>query len=470
MDIAASLRPAPAAYASTWGQIAWAVYEWARNPYVIVVTIYIWAPYFAAHVAPDPARGQALISLAHTISGATIAVLSPILGAIGDAAGRRKWWIAFFTAILASGAALMWFAEPHAGPDLLTLMFWTIVINSICFEFTAVFHNSMLPAICPRDRLGSLSGLGLALGNVGALVLLIFSLWAFALPGMVDWSFLPKAPLFGLDRLTHDPDRIVGPLVALWLIVFTLPMLFLTPDITRASISLSRAIKSGLIDLGHTLRSLRHHRNAAIYLLSRMIFADGKAGILIFGGVYAAGTFGWGVLSLTIYGIILSVCAFFGGMIGGYVDDRLGSKRALQISLALTLISTLTAISHTKTSLFGLVPIDPNMGHGLWPGLPFFSTWPELAYLGSGVFTAMAITSAYANSRTLLARLVPPDKTAQFFGLYALSGTATSFIAPTLIGLVTAISGSQRLGFSMALVLVGIGFAILFAVKAPARD
>jgi UMF1 family MFS transporter len=327
----------------------------------------------------------------------------------------------------------------------------------------------MLPLITPRNRLGSLSGLGLALGNMGGLLLLIFSLWAFALPGLVQWGFLPDAPLFGLSRADHGPDRVVGPLVAIWLIIFTLPMLILTPDVKVKNDGLIHAAQRGLTELVQTLKSLRDYKNVAIYLLSRTIFADGKLGILIFSGVYAAGTFGWGGLSLTIYGITLSVFAFFGGLFGGYIDDRFGPKRALQISLGVIVVSTMLSISHSKDSLFGFFPIDPAATHGLWPQVPFFATWPELAYLGSGIFTAMSITAAYSTARSLLAQLVPPDKTSQFFGLYALSGTATSFLAPSLIGIVTAASGSQRLGFSMALILVAIGFVILFAVKPPRR-
>jgi len=455
--------------ASRAGQFAWALYEWARNPYVIVVTVYIWAPYFASHVAESPAKGQALVSFAHTISGATIAILSPILGAIGDAAGHRKWWISIFTVILALGSSALWLAEPHAGPDLIFLVCALMVINALAYEFTAVFHNSMLPFITPRSRLGGLSGLGLALGNMGGLILLIFSLWAFALPGLVHWGFLPDAPLFGLTRDDHGPDRIVGPLVGIWLIIFTLPMLFLTPDVKAKGDGLINAARRGLRELYGTLKSLREYRNVAIYLISRTIFADGKLGILIFSGVYAAGTFGWGGLSLTIYGITLSVFAFFGGLFGGYIDDRFGPKRALQISLAVIVLSMAVGISHSKDLLFGLIPIDPATTHGLWPSVPFFSTWPELAYMASGIFTAMSITAAYSTARSLLAQLVPPDKTSQFFGLYALSGTATSFLAPSLIGIVTAASGSQRLGFSMAMVLVAIGFVILFAVKPPKR-
>ncbi len=469
MGVAVDTTPA-IRYASAAGQFSWALYEWARNPYVILITVYIWAPYFASHVASSPASGQALVSFAHTISGVTIAILSPILGAIGDAAGNRKRWITGFTVVLALGSWALWYAEPHADDFLMTVVFIAMIANAIAYEFTAVFHNSMLPFICPRTRLGGLSGLGLALGNGGGLLLLVFSLWAFALPGLTHWGFLPDAPLFGLSRDNHGPDRIVGPLVSIWLLVFTIPMLLLTPDVPSRGGGLLKAARRGLNELSQTLRSLREYRNVAVYLLARTIFADGKLGILIFSGVYAAGTFGWGGLSLTIYGITLSVFAFFGGLIGGVIDDRFGSKRALQIALGAILLSVGLSLTHSKELLFGLILFDPAVGHGLWPGVPFFSTWPELAFMGSGIFTAMAITSAYATARSLLVRLVPPEKTSQFFGLYALSGTATSFLAPSLIGIVTASTGNQRLGFSMALVLVAIGFVILFAVKAPKNN
>lgn len=455
--------------AGTAARFAWALFEWARNPYVILITIYVYAPYFAVHVTGDPVRGQALVSLAHTISGAAVAILSPIMGAVADAAGRRKPWIAIFATLLAAGSLALWAAYPGAPDWLVYTIVAVTVINGISYSFTEVFHNSMLPALAPPERLGGLSGLGLALGNMGALVLLLGALWAFALPGLVTWDLVPEAPLLGLDRGDHGPDRIVGPLVGLWLLIFTLPLLILTPDRPASGMALGRSIQLGLAQLLGTIKTLGAYRNVARYLIARMIFADGKAGVLIFSGVYAAGTFGWNGLALILYGIFLSIFAFVGGLIGGWLDDRLGSKRALQWSLALASLGLILAISQSKDALFGVIPYDPVNGARVWRSLPFFQTLPEIAYLLCGILIAMAITAAYASARTLLARLAPPDKISQFFGLYALAGTATSFLAPALVGLATAWSGSQRIGFSMPLVLIGLGFALLWGVR-PDRD
>ncbi|MGH2899182.1 MAG: MFS transporter, partial [Solirubrobacteraceae bacterium] len=186
---ARAMTGAPAA--SPLGQWSWAIFEWARNPYVILITIYIFAPYFTSTVVGDPVRGQALWGRINGYGGLVIALLSPILGAIADSGGRRKPWIAAWIAVMAPTSFCLWWALPGgAGLSIAWIAFF-LIANSVAFEFTAVFHNAMLPSIAPRERVGFLSGLGLALGNAGSLLILVFMLWAFTLPGAVTWSFVP---------------------------------------------------------------------------------------------------------------------------------------------------------------------------------------------------------------------------------------------------------------------------------------
>ncbi len=201
----------------------------------------------------------------------------------------------------------------------------------------------------------------------------------------------------------------------------------------------------------------------ALYLFARMFYNDGKTAVLIFGGVYAAGVFQWGPLTLTIYGVVLSVFAVAGGLFGGWLDNTFGSRNAILISIGGTSLGLLLAVSMTPNEIF-FVPYDAASAEPIW-SLPFFATIPEIAYVSVVILIAIFITAAYANSRTMLARIAPPEKMSEFFGLYALSGTATAFLGPLLVGVATALSESQRVGFGAVLILLVGGMALMLFVK-----
>lgn len=212
-----------------------------------------------------------------------------------------------------------------------------------------------------------------------------------------------------------------------------------------------------------TVKGLKHYRNIATYLLARMFYNDGKTAVLVFGGVYAAGVFDWGPLTLTVYGVILSIFAVGGGFVGGWLDDTFGSRNAILISIGGTALGVLLAVSVTPTEILWQ-SYDATGAEPLW-SLPFFQTVPEVIYVTMVILIAIFITAAYANSRTMLARLAPPEKMSEFFGLYALSGTATAFLGPMLVGIATSLFASQRIGFASVLLLLVGGMGIMMFVR-----
>ncbi len=450
--------------ASPIGQISWAVFEWARNPYVLLVTIYLFSPYFTRTVVGDPVRGQALWGLIAACGGLMVGALAPFLGAIADAGGRRKPWIGFYVVLLAGASLLMWFAKPHSTGMALFFVGALVAFANTSFEFSAVFHNSLLPTVAQPRNVAGLSGLALALTNAAGVLLITFMLVAFSLPGKVDWSFIPAHPLFGIDNTTlHEDERLAGPASAIWLLLFSLPLFLFTPDRPKGKVRLLAAAIAGVKSVVRTVRSLKHYRNVGAYLLARLFFNDGMTAVLTFGGIYASSVFNWGPIQLLIYGIELSIFAVIGGFFGGWLDNRLGSKRAIFISIGGTTIAGLVALTMAPDRILWFIPWDVHASK-VW-SLPFFNTWPEIIFLMIVNFTAVLITAGYANSRTMLARIAPVEKMTEFFGLYSLSGTSTTFLATGFVGWLTAVSHSQRIGLLGETLFLSIGLVLMFFVR-----
>jgi len=443
--------PATESSASSLGRASWVLFEWGRNPYVLVITIYIYATYFSRDIVGDPVRGQALWAAIQGYAGLSVAVLAPFLGAIADAGGRRKPWIFAFSIVLALSTATLWFGEPMGLGLGLAGIGAAIAVGHIAYDGSLVFHSAMLPGIVPPQRVGSWSGLGLGLGNIAGIVLLLFVLVFF---------YLPAEPLFGLDKTAHEHERIVGPLCALWFALFSIPFFLWTPDRPPTGLPAGVAVRQGISSVVRTLKSLKHYRNVGTFLLARMLYNDGLNVMLSLGGVYAVGVFGWGEIESALYGIVLSVFAALGGLLGGRLADRIGTKRTLQLSLSGVIIGALGSLGFAPDRIFFVVPYEPGT---VVADLPVFRTAPELLYIATVMLIAVCLVATYANSRAMLARIAPQSLMTQFFGLYALSGEATAFLAPAAIAIVTSATGSQQWGMVttsgfLALGLIGLSF------------
>src|ERR1700726_3868409 len=307
--------------------ISWIFFDWAAQPYFTLITTFVFAPYFATHVASDPASGQSLWGFATAAAGLAIALMSPVLGAIADASGRRKPWIAGFGAMLVIGSALMWFVKP-GDPNVIPPLLFCYAIATVGAEFATVFNNAMMPSLVPPDQIGRLSGTGWATGYIGGILSLILVLGFFAASPESGRTLFGFSPLFGLDPVTQQGDRISGPLTGIWFVIFVLPMFLLTPDYP-ARLGMREALREGLTDLRQTLAELPKQKSMAAFLLANMIYTDGLVSLFAFGGIYAAGTFGWDTIRIGTFGIILAIAGTFGAWLGGRLDDRVGSKRGV---------------------------------------------------------------------------------------------------------------------------------------------
>jgi UMF1 family MFS transporter len=442
--------------------ISWIFFDWAAQPYFTLITTFVFAPYFAGFVAPDPASGQALWGFATAAAGLMIALMSPILGAIADASGRRKPWIAGFGALLVVGSGLMWFGKP-GDPSVIPALLLSYAIASVGVEFATVFNNAMMPTLVPPDKIGRLSGTGWATGYVGGILSLILVLGFLAANPETGRTLFGLMPLFGLDPVTHAGDRITGPLTGIWFILFVLPMFLLTPDYP-AKLPVRAALREGLTELKHTLSELPKQKSLATFLLANMIYTDGLVSLFAFGGIYAAGTFGWHTIQIGTFGIVAAIAGVFGAWFGGRLDDRLGPKRVISGSMLVLLLALVAILLVDKDSIL-FVKVAPPVSGG-----PLFAGAAERAYLVLGCLIGAAGGPLQAASRTMLIRLAPKDRIAQCFGLFALTGKVTSFVGPLLIGVVTAITASQKAGMALLVVFFVVGLVLLARVREAARS
>jgi len=437
--------------------VSWIFFDWAAQPYFTLITTFVFAPYFATHVASNPASGQAMWGFATAAAGLVIALLSPVLGAIADASGRRKPWIAAFGVLLVIGSSMMWFGKP-GDPSVIPALLLAFAIATIGVEFAMVFNNAMMPSLVPLSKIGRLSGTGWATGYVGGIVSLILVLGFLAADPVTGRTLFGFSPLFGLDPLTHQGARITGPLTAIWFIIFVTPMFLLTPDYP-AKLPVREALRKGLTELKGTLAELPKRRSMAAFLLANMIYTDGLVSLFAFGGIYAAGTFGWHTIQIGTFGILLAVAGTFGAWLGGKLDDTLGPKRVIAGSTVVLLSAIIAILLVDRDSIF-FVKVAPPV-----PGGALFSGAAERAYLLLGCLIGMAGGPLQAASRSLLVRMAPKDRVAQYFGLFALTGKVTSFVGPLLVGAVTAITASQKAGMAVLVIFFVAGLALLSQVK-----
>jgi len=437
--------------------VSWIMFDWAAQPYFTLITTFVFAPYFATFVAATPAEGQSLWGFATAAAGIMIALASPVLGAIADASGRRKPWIAAFGALLVIGSSLMWIGRP-GDPSVIPPLLIAYAIATIGVEFATVFNNAMMPSLVPPEKIGRLSGTGWATGYIGGILSLILVLGFLAADPAKGKTLFGFAPLFGLDPVSHQGDRITGPLTGIWFIIFVLPMFLLTPDFP-ARRPVRAAVREGLAELRGTLGELPKRRSMAAFLLANMIYTDGLVSLFAFGGIYAAGTFGWHTIQIGTFGILLAVAGTLGAWIGGKLDDRLGPKCVIATSMIVLLSAIVMILMVDKDSILFVKVAPPVPGGGL------FAAPAEKAYLLLGCLIGGAGGPLQAASRTLLIRMAPKDRIAQFFGLFALTGKVTSFVGPLLVGIVTAITANQKAGMAVLVLFFLAGLLLLSRVK-----
>ena len=441
-----------------WG---WMLFDWAAQPFFTVVTTFVFGPYFVSRMVSDPAAGQAACAYGIAPSGFIIAILSPVLCSIADQTGPRKPWIGTFAVLKIICLAALWWAAPGSNV-VLVLAFFSLA--SVAAEFSIVFNDSMMPRLVPKEQIGRISNIAWGLGYLGGMIMLIFVLLFISASPETGKTLLGIAPLFGLDPAQGEDARATGPMAALWYLVFILPMFLFTPDQGKG-LPIGRAVKTGLSELRETILEARQRGGIIRFLVARMIYQDGVNALLALGGTFAALMFGWSITELGLFGIMLNVVAIFGCLVASRLDTTLGSKTVVLLSIVSLTIATIGIVSTGPGfTLFGMVPLGIEDSGGL------FGTAAEKCYILYGVLIGVAFGPVQASSRSYMARSVTPEEAGRYFGIYALAGRATSFLAPFMVASVTAMSGSPRLGMAVIVLFLAAGFLILLRTPYPANS
>jgi UMF1 family MFS transporter len=440
-----------------WG---WYFFDWASQPYNTLLLTFIFGPYFAqtatsalveGGMAVDAAKAQAQAYWGYglTVAGISIAILAPLLGAVADSTGRRMPWIRFFSLLYVIGAGALWWTAPQDFSVIWALFFFGIGL--IGMEFATIFTNSYLPELHEdADERGRLSGSGWAFGYAGGVLalLLIIALFQATESGK---TMAGLTPLFGLDPATGADTRIVGPFTAVWFAVFMIPFFMYIRDTPNENAP-KYQVGQGLSDLAKTLRNLPRHPSLMAYLGSSMFYRDALNGMYTFGGIYALGVLNWTITDIGIFGILAALSGAVFCWVGGRVDRRIGPMPVIVFCCVTLIATSLLIISITPQSV-AFIPVADG------------SALPDIAFYIAGALIGAAGGALQASSRNMLTRQGNPERMTEAFGLYALSGKATSFLAPALIAIASDVTGSQRLGITPVVGLFIIGLILLAWVK-----
>ncbi len=425
-------------------EAAWSLTEAANEPFFNLVQRYVFAPYFAGTLAATAAEGAAVWGFALGAAGLAIAILAPVLGSIADSGSRLKPWLAGAGMVGFVASVSLWFAAP--GVSLLPVAI-AVFAGSVATELMNQFGNAFLPVAARREKMGLLSGLSFGISQLVGMGVLLVVL-----------AVSSSAPAFLAD-IPSSIDRLAGPLAAASMLIFLTPFLLVAKD----RVSDSRAsVTQGLADLKATLAEAWKDRNMRMFLIARMVSADGMAIVFSFGAVLAAASFGWKADTLARFGLVITTFGVIGGFAGSWIDGRIGAKRLSLLGLLLMAFGSASVLLTDAERLFGFPT-------GIALGVPLASP-QEWGFMASGAVIAAGAAFAIAGMRTMMAMLAPPEKLAAYFGLYSFVGKATAFVGPTLVGLIATATGSVRPGIGVAILFLLLSSAALFAVRSPIRQ
>tara|TARA_Y100001968_G_scaffold329841_1_gene380144 strand:- start:802 stop:2145 length:1344 start_codon:yes stop_codon:yes gene_type:complete len=405
--------------------IAWSFYDFANQPFTTIIITFLYAPYFSLVICNSETQGDSLWALGIAITAIFVSILSPILGAISDSGGFRKFFFVLSTWICIICTACLFFFKEG---DVYSALIYVIIAN-IGFELGSVICNSYLPEIAEKKHVGKISGFAWGLGFLGGLISLIILLGLY--------NFLPMIFVNAID-IQPKIVRISTILVAIWFAIFSIPVFFLVREKKSEKLT-TKHIKQSFFSIRDTFYQIKKYKKIVRFLFARLFYNDALITIFALGGVYAGKALNFSISEILILGIVLNIFAAAGSFVFGRLEDKYGAKWCIEISILVLFFAVTLAFF-----------------------APFFSNIiiGKTLFWFAGILIGIMTGPSQSCSRSLMARLTPEDKTNEFFGFYAFTGKATAFLGPFFYFLISGLSGSPQAGLLIVILFFLIGYLI----------
>ena len=432
----------------------WMMFDWATQPFYTLGLTFIFGPYFAS-VASDAflnsgmdeasakAGAQTIWSWGQAVSGFFVAVFGILAGAYADSTGRRMPWLWAASVIFVICAWMLWYMVPDGSAIWSSLIIFSVAF--IAAELALVFTNAVLPSLGGQREVGKISGNGAALGYTGGILSLFIMLFFFFDDG--GKTFIGLDPGFGLlDPEKREGTRAVGPLIAIWFVIFMVPYFIWVKEDKNPN--RQGGFSQSMKELKASLLGMLKRPSLFSFMGAQMFYRDALNGLYAFGGVYAVLVLDWGLTQLGIFGILGGISAALVTWISGKYDRRLGPKPVIYFHVWVLIFVSFCIIGMSRTSFYGIT-------------LPDGSNLPDIIFYVCGAAIGGSGGGVYAASRSMMVRHTNKARPTEAFGLFALAGKATAFLAPLLIGIFTYLLNDARLGFSPVIGLFILGVFLL---------
>ncbi len=427
------------------GQVAaWAAWDWGSAAFNAVVTTFVFTVWLVSSAFAEPGADVAEVTALHSqwlgwglaAAGVLVALTAPALGTLADAGGRRRPLLAVTSAVVGACVLALWFVRPAEGAmtQAVLLGITLLAVATIAFEIASVAYNALLLQISGPRTIGRISGIGWGAGYVGGIVLLLILYVGFIQPD-VGW--------FGVTSDGGLDIRVSMLVAGLWFLVFAVPVLVVVPDHRRpgappAHVGVVGAYRA----VGrHVAQLWRERRSTLRFLVASAVFRDGLTGVFTFGGVLAAGTFGFTGAEVIEFAIAANVVAGASTIAAGWIDDRFGPRRLVTWSLVVLVVA--------GTAVFLLHDAG------------------KAAFWSAGLVLCLCVGPAQSASRGLLARLAEPGRETELFGLYATTGRAATFLAPAAFSIAIGLGGAQHWGVLGIVAVLALGLVLFVPVRFP---
>ena len=440
-----------------WG---WMFFDWAQQPYATLGLTFIFAPYFSSvaeeyylqqnmDVETAEQNATLLWSNSQVIAGLFIALTAPFLGAWAGATGRKLPWFYCLTVVSVVSSAALWFLLPDGNGLFLTLIaFW---VGFVAAEAAFNLNNSILPTLSDVEKTGRISGSATAFGYWGGVISLVVMLLLFAEDDK-GLTLLGNPPALGLDGEAREGTRLVGPFIAIWFAVFMIPYFVWVrePSVPKAS---RTTFKAAMARLRANISGVMKSRSCASFLLGSMFYRDALFGVYAFGGIYAEKVLEWNIIQIGTFGVVAAVSAAILSFVGALADQRFGPKPVIVTCCWLLILVSSIVVGMNRDALFGIP-------------FPEGSSLPDTIMFVCGGVIGGAGGALYSASRSMMVLHCSEENATEAFGLFALTGKATTFLTPMLISLLTYLLSSFQLAFISVIFLFLLGLILLRWVQA----